>query len=224
MRNAIGLCAVLAALLASSPAHAQCQRNQGSGPGQMSAAGIRSRMAPGFGGGFQGFPGAGTLGYPGYNAAGLYNPLAAGLYGYSRPVWSNPYMGAGLGYRTNGYQTAAQSTTTAQGGGLRTSTQRSTRQSSDQEALSRSLQDLSANRPLHSGTVVRVSDQEVEVKYQDGSEMRTAKFPPKEVFYFRSNGDLANAASNPGELKPGDRVLIPEPEKQAGQQTASSRG
>jgi hypothetical protein len=85
--------------------------------------------------------------------------------------------------------------------------------SPQQAAIARAFQELSARRPVRSATVARVQDGAIGVRYQEGAQVRAAVYPPQEVFFFRAGGQLANAAAMPGQLKPGDPVLVPEPQK-----------
>lgn len=85
------------------------------------------------------------------------------------------------------------------------------RETREQERLTTRLETLMQDRPLVSGTVVRVGATAVSVRLEDGRSARNHRFDFDQVFFFRS-GELATAKSAPNVLQAGDRVLVPQPE------------
>ena len=73
------------------------------------------------------------------------------------------------------------------------------------------LENLMSERPLISGTVIRVGATGVSVRVEEGRKTRNVRYNQGEVFFFRG-GDLTSSASSPDVLQPGDRVLVPQPE------------
>lgn len=173
----------------------------------------------GYGGGYY-YPGYG------YNPGGVfygggYYPVNPYYGGYGTPVWSPPYYTGSQMYLPGG---------TREQGGQETRTSRTERSSTvraskdpEQAQISRRAEELMAKRPFRSGKVIRISDDGIEVEYQLDGKARKDTFLPKEVFFFRTNGDLATAATQPDVLKAGDRVLVPEPEQRDRSEKESSQ-
>src|SRR6185503_17683248 len=92
----------------------------------------------------------------------------------------------------------------------------------DQERIAKRMQDLMAERPFREGVVASVSARSVSVRYQVARESRAARFAPDEVFFFQPDGRAATAASQPGLLHTGDRVLVPTPRGEAPDEAAAA--
>jgi hypothetical protein len=241
MRNAVGLFMMLALLLAGSPVLGQrCQRSGGS-MGQMQASGAANGMAlrmnaavgagmtvhPGYSGpGVSGFPGSGGTGMSGFSGysgngfSGFTGSPGAGLnsrglgagYGTAGLGSSSANRGAAAAYRASRMQYRPTTQFATQSANQLPAARTPPSGSSQEVAVLRLLEDLSAGRPMLSGVVVQVLNRQIEVQYQDGGETRTATFPAREVFFFRANDEMANAAIVPGQLSPGHPVLVPQPE------------
>lgn len=101
---------------------------------------------------------------------------------------------------------------------------RAAQRNANQAKLVLKAEDLMQDRPLHGGTVTRVTSDGIEVRFHDAEGKVTKDtFPPREVFFFRESGDLATAANAPKDIQVGDRVMVPEPEQQPRDAVAGTR-
>jgi len=94
----------------------------------------------------------------------------------------------------------------------------------DQVALANKLENLMAERPMREGLVLKIATDTVEVSYKCDGESKVETFPAGEVFFFRTSGSLATAATARGGLKVGDRVLVACEEKRASEPRQSVAG
>lgn len=73
------------------------------------------------------------------------------------------------------------------------------------------LGDVMEDRPLREGKVVSLGASGAQVRFTASGEVRTERFPVEEIFFFKKNGELATAATDPSMLRTGSQVLIPQP-------------
>ena len=73
------------------------------------------------------------------------------------------------------------------------------------------LGDVMEDRPLREGKVISMGASGAQVRFTASGEVRTERFPVEEIFFFKKNGELATAATDPSMLHTGSRVLIPQP-------------
>jgi hypothetical protein len=171
----------------------------------------------GYGGGYWYYPSYGYWGYPTYG----YYPGSGYVGYYSGPVYTPtprsygtylPQSGAGLGTR---YVPPTRTATED-----RRPREEERKPDREQVRISVRAEELMAQRPFRSGTVVRVREDELEVKLQLEGTEKTLTYPANEVFFFKSGGELTTATATRDTLKPGDRVMVPEPAKEAKEKSA----
>lgn len=90
-----------------------------------------------------------------------------------------------------------------------------------QVRLAAGLENAMENRPLVEGEVERVGATGVVVRYRDGQDLVSERFPHGQVYFFQGER-LASGATNPEVLEPGKAVLVPTPEP-ARQSVAGTR-
>jgi len=83
--------------------------------------------------------------------------------------------------------------------------------SAEQVRLTGWLEDVMEERPLREGTITSIGATGALVKFQADGKVQTQRFPMEEVFFFKDEGQLATAATDPGMVGVGTQVLIPEP-------------
>jgi hypothetical protein len=84
------------------------------------------------------------------------------------------------------------------------------RQSAEQSEVVNRMQEVMNNRPLREGTVVTTGATAFKVRYHADGVSHTERVPVEDVFFFQGDGQLSSAATRPGALHAGDRVLIPQ--------------
>jgi len=76
---------------------------------------------------------------------------------------------------------------------------------------------MASNRPLVEATIVRDGATGVQVAYMVDGQRHTARLPSEDVYFFRTDGELASVGSEPGAVSAGDTVLVPEVASDRGQ-------
>lgn len=165
--------------------------------------------------------------YPGYYYSAPYNgytntPNNGYPYGYGLP---NPNGGVATYYRPNGSvnrtparKQASQTRATAPRAGDSVAPR-----TVDQERTARRAQEVMAERPLREGTVVRMDNQQVRIRFSNRGTDQEDSVPTKEVFFFRKDGGIVTAANSAELLQTGDKVLFPDPTAQPRSAVAGER-
>lgn len=184
---------------------------------------------PGYGGGYYGYGPSGPL----FDATGLwgngvnltippppYHPARVPILGVNVPVTPigarNAYMGNQTGasmrrLSSNGPSGSMQALTAPGDVQERVAGSRQEiRQSAEQSEVVNRMQEVMNNRPLREGTVVTTGATAFKVRYRADGMNHTERVPVADVFFFRGDGELASAATRPGAIHAGDRVLIPQ--------------
>ena len=184
---------------------------------------------PGYGGGYYGYGPSGPL----EDATGLwgngvnmtippppYHPARVPILGVNVPVTPIGARAAYTGNRTgasmrrlssNGPSGSMQALTAPSDVQERVAGSRQElRQSAEQTEVVNRMQEVMNNRPLREGTVVTTGATAYKVRYHADGASHTERVPVADVFFFQGDGELASAATKPGAIHAGDRVLIPQ--------------
>jgi hypothetical protein len=104
-----------------------------------------------------------------------------------------------------------QETTTTRTSTSETGEIRGGKTDAQQVKLAGWLTDVMEDRPLREGKIVSMGATGAQVRFTADGEVQTARFPVEEIFFFKRDGALATAASEPSILRTGSQVLIPQP-------------
>jgi len=168
---------------------------------------------PGYGYPGYGYPGYGYpgYGYPGYGYPGMMGAPNSGMYlpQYQGQYAPNGQYGSGQGGQASSYG----------GAGMRAGRRRNTADANTpdpgtdarQAEVALNAEELMNQRPLREGTVTRAAAANLDVRVHTDASDQVHTYPAGEVFFFRTNGAIATAATAPNTLRTGDRVLVPEP-------------